>query len=111
MPIIKKIWTPTYVLVSGGFSFILMGMFYWIIDMLHFKKWTLIFVWIGVNPITIYLARNIMDFNALAKRFVGGDLALFMGDKIAYLLLNIVSVGLSLMLLRYLYNQKLFLKV
>ncbi len=111
MPIIKKIWTPTYVLVSGGYSFILMGIFYWIIDILHFKKWTLIFVWIGVNPITIYLGRNILDFNDLAKRFVGGDIALFLGDKIAYFMLNIVSVGLSLLLLRYLYQRKIFLKV
>jgi len=111
MPIIKKIWTPTYVLVSGGYSFILMGLFYWIIDVLHFKKWTLIFVWIGVNPITIYMARNILDFNGLAKRFVGGDIALLVGDKDAYLLLNIVSVGLSLLLLRFLYKRKIFIKL
>ena len=111
MPIIKKIWTPTYVLVAGGYSFMLMGIFYWIIDILHFKKWTLIFVWIGVNPITIYLARNVLNFNDLARRFVGGDIALAVGKDWAYLLLNIVSVGLSLVLLRFLYNRKIFIKV
>ncbi len=111
MPVIKKIWTPTYVLVAGGYSFMLMGFFYWIIDMLHFKEWTLIFVWIGVNPITIYLARNIMDFNDLARRFVGGNIAAAVGKDWAYLLLNIVSVALSLILLRFLFNRKIFIKV
>ena len=111
MPIIKKIWTPTYVLVAGGYSFMLMGLFYWIIDILHFKKWTLVFVWIGVNPITIYMGRNILNFNDLAKRFVGGDIAVAVGDDVAYLLLNIVSVGLSLLILRFLYKRKIFLKV
>ncbi len=111
MPIIKKIWTPTYVLVAGGYSFILMGVFYWIIDILHFKKWTLIFVWIGVNPITIYMVRHLFDLNDLALRFVGGDIALAVGKDWAYLLMNIVSVGLSLVLLRFLYNRKIFIKV
>ncbi len=111
MPIIKKIWTPTYVLVAGGYSFMLMGIFYLIIDVLHFKKWTLLFVWIGVNPITIYLARNVLDFNDLARRFVGGDIAAALGTDLAYLALNIVSVGLSLVLLRFLYNRKIFIKV
>lgn len=111
MPIIKRIWTPTYVLVAGGYSFILMGLFYWVIDILHFKKWTPIFVWIGVNPITIYVGRNVFDFNDLARRFVGGDIAQAVGDDLAYLLLNIVSVGLSLILLKFLYDRNIFIKV
>jgi len=111
MPIIKKIWTPTYVLVAGGYSFMLMGLFYYLIDIMHFKKWITIFVWIGVNPITIYMARNVMDFNDLARRFTGGDIADLLGKDLGYLALNIVSVGLSLLLLRLLYKHKIFIKV
>ena len=111
MPIIKKIWTPTYVLVAGGYSFMLIGIFFWLIDILHFTKWITIFVWVGVNPITIYLARNVMDFNDLARRITGGDIADFLGKDLAYLALNIVSVGLSLLLLRFLYKHKIFIKV
>jgi predicted acyltransferase len=111
MPIIKKIWSSTYVLVAGGLSFLLMGLLYWIIDVKKYQKWTLIFVWIGVNPITIYMARKLIDFNGLAKRFTGGTTDLHSPNEVGYLFTMVVSLLLSLVLLRYLYNKKLFLKV
>ena len=111
MPIIKKVWSSTYVLVAGGLSFILMGMFYWIIDVKKQKKWTLIFVWIGVNPITIYMLRKLVDFNKIATYFVGGTTDLKSPDTIGYLIAMIMSLVMSLLLLRFLYNRKIFIKV
>ncbi len=111
MPIIKKIWSSTYVLVAGGFSFILMGLFYWIIDVRGYKKWTLVFVWIGVNPITIYMLRKLVDFNKTATYIIGGTTDLHSPDAIGYLLAMIVSMILSLLLLRFLYKRKIFIKV
>ncbi len=111
LPIIKKIWTPTYVFVSGGYSFLLMGLFYWIIDVLHFNKWTLMFVWIGVNPIMIYMLTKIFSFQELARRFVGGNIEMFVGDEFYPLLLKTTSIVLALLLLRFMYNKKIFIKV
>jgi predicted acyltransferase len=111
MPVIKKIWSPTYVLVAGGYSMLLMGFFYWLIDVRGYRKWTTLFIWIGVNPITIYMARNLIDFNGLAKRVVGGDLAQMIGEKWAYFLAMVVSLAFSLILLRFMYHRKIFLKV
>lgn len=109
-PIIKKVWTSTYVMVAGGYSLILMGLFYYFIDVRGFRKWTTLFVWIGVNPITIYMARNLIDFGGISKKLAGGDLAILVGDQWAYLLSNIVSLGLSLLLLKFMYDRKIFLK-
>jgi len=111
MPIIKKVWSSTYVLVAGGLSFILMGIFYWIIDVKKQKKWTLIFVWIGVNPITIYMLRKLVDFNKIATNFVGGTTDLNSPDTIGYLIAMIMSLVMSLLLLRFLYDRKIFIKV
>jgi len=69
------------------------------------------FVWIGVNPITIYMARNLIDFNGPAKRLVGGDIASMVGEQWAYFLATAVSLGFSLIILRFLYNRKIFIKV
>jgi predicted acyltransferase len=110
-PVIKKVWTSTYVLVSGGYSFMLMGIFYFLIDVRGYKKWTTLFVWIGVNPITIYMARNLIDFNGPSKRLVGGDIALVVGEQWAYVLATAVSLAFSLILLRFMYNRKIFIKV
>jgi predicted acyltransferase len=110
-PIIKKVWTSSYVLVSGGFSLMLMGIFYFLIDIRGYKKWTTLFVWIGVNPITIYMARNLIDFNGPAKKLVGGNIALLVGEQWAYFLATAVSLAFSLIILRFLYNRKIFIKV
>jgi predicted acyltransferase len=110
-PIIKKIWTSSYVVVAGGYSSLLMGIFYLVIDVWKVKKWTLPFVWIGTNAITIYMARNILDFDGLAKRLVGGDVQTAVGEKWGFLLPTAVSFALTLLLVRYLYQRKIFLRV
>src|SRR5206468_401167 len=57
-PVIKKIWTSSYVLVAGGFSSILLGIFYWVVDVVKYRKWCQPLVWIGMYSITVYLANN-----------------------------------------------------
>src|SRR5258706_1146611 len=71
-PVIKKIWTSSYVLVAGGWSLLLLATFYWLVDVEGWKKWTFFFVVIGLNPITIYIADPIIDFDVIAKFFLGG---------------------------------------
>ena len=110
-PVIKKIWTSSYVLVTGGLSFALLGLFYLIVDIWKIQWWTAPFVWIGANPITIYLLRNVMNFNELADRFVGGSIAASVSEDTAYLLRMAVSLALSLLLLRFLYKRGIFLRV
>lgn len=110
-PVIKKIWTSSYVLVAGGYSFILLGVFYLILDIWKVQKWTIPFIWIGMNPITIYMARNLLNFNRLAERFVGGDLQTLVGEKIGYLMLTTVSLGLTLLFVRFLYRKNIFLRL
>ena len=72
-PIIKKIWTSSYVLVAGGYSALLLGFFYLVVDVWKCQKWCQPFVWIGMNSITVYLANNIINFDRLGLRFAGGD--------------------------------------
>src|SRR2546430_3538442 len=81
-PVIKKIWTSSYVLVAGGYSALLLGAFYQVVDIWKYQKWCQPFVWIGMNSITIYMANNIIGFRQLAARLVGGDLQNFLDTRI-----------------------------
>ena len=54
-PVIKKIWTSSYVLLAGGYSAMIFGVFYMIIDVWRLRAWSTPFVWIGANAITIYM--------------------------------------------------------
>jgi len=110
-PVIKRIWSPSYVLVAGGYSYVLLGLFYLVVDVWQYRKWVGPFVWIGANPLTIYLAREFVDFNAFAERFVGGSIANAVGPDVAYLLQMIVSLALSLLVVWFLYRKKIFLRV
>jgi len=58
-PINKNIWTSSYVLVSSGMAFLLLGTLYWFVDVLGYKKWTPFFVAFGSNAITAYVIHGI----------------------------------------------------
>ena len=61
-PVIKKIWTSSYVLVAGGCSAVLLGIFHQIIDVWNHQRWATPFIWIGANAITLYFAESIINF-------------------------------------------------
>ncbi|MEO7598612.1 MAG: heparan-alpha-glucosaminide N-acetyltransferase domain-containing protein, partial [Opitutus sp.] len=73
-PVIKKIWTSSYVLVAGGWSFLLLALFYYVVDVRQHRTWCQPFVWIGMNPITLYLASSVLSFYGVANRIVGGSI-------------------------------------
>jgi predicted acyltransferase len=70
-PVIKLMWTSSYVLISGGFSFLVLALFYWIVDVRGYKKWALGFIVIGMNSIAVYIATEIFDFRHVGNVFVG----------------------------------------
>src|SRR5262249_17913390 len=75
-PIIKNIWTSSYVLLAGGWSLLLLALFYLVIDVLGFRAWAYFFVVIGVNAITIYVGQALINFHYTAQVLFGGTAAL-----------------------------------
>jgi predicted acyltransferase len=71
-PIIKNLWTSSYVLYAGGWSLLFLALFYGVIDGLGWRWWAFFFVVIGANAITIYLASHIIGFEHAAKYLFGG---------------------------------------
>jgi predicted acyltransferase len=114
-PVIKKIWTSSYVLVAGGYSALLLGLFYLVVDVWKYQKWCQPFVWIGMNSITVYLANNIISFDRLALRFAGGDVRKFFDTTVVTgfgdLVVALVGLGLGLLLCHFLYRKKIFLRL
>ena len=114
-PVIKKIWTSSYVLVAGGWSAILLGVFHWIVDVRGWRRWAGPFVWIGMNSITIYLVSGIIDWPKLAARVTGGDLQKFLNTGlhpgVGDLLTALVAMSFSVFLAWFLHRRKIFLRV
>ncbi len=108
-PIIKKIWTSSYMLVAGGCSLELLALFYFVVDVKGFKKLAFPFVVIGVNSITIYMVSRIVRFDDVAKFFVSGLAALYPHSKDIILATGVVVA--EWLFLYLLYRKKMFLKV
>jgi len=108
-PIIKILWTSSYVLYAGGWSLLLLALFYWVIDVLGFRAWAYFFVVIGTNAITIYFLQNLVDFERIAEFFLHG-VARHAG-VLAALLLPLGAFLARWLFLWFLYRHRVFFKV
>lgn len=113
-PVIKNLWTSSFVLVAGGWSLLLLATFFYLIDVRGWRGWAQPFVWIGCNPLTIYLAANFISFNNLAARLLGGEVAgaldrLWQGS--GKLVLALTAATLCVLFCRFLYQRKIFLRL
>ncbi len=109
-PINKNLWTSSFVCFVGGLSLLLFSIFYLIIDVWQYKKWAFFFVVIGMNPITIYLANRIINFNAAGMFFFKG-IADLLPKSCEELIYSIAVTSVGWVFLYILYRKKIFLKV
>lgn len=110
-PVIKKLWTSSFVLVAVGYSSMFLGVFYLVVDVWKYQKWAQPFVWIGMNPITIYMIHNLVDLEKISRRFVGGDLnELYLG-RYGDLAVALVAMAITFGICRFLYQRKIFLRL
>ena len=109
VPIIKKIWTPSFAIYSAGFTLLVLALFYWICDVRRYTRWAKMFLVIGANSIFIYLFHEILGgyCNALARAALGliwqGP-----GSKFAALWL---TIGIQVGLCWELWRRRIFIRL
>jgi predicted acyltransferase len=110
-PINKNMWTSSFVLYAGGWSMLLLSVFYLVIDVVGLKKWCYPFVWIGMNSILIYMAAHgIINFESTSTFLFGGLVKSLSADwQAVWIGTGILLIQLGL--LYFLYKKKWFLKV
>ena len=109
-PIIKKMWTVSYVLKAGGVSALMLALFYYLIDVKGSKSWTLFFRVFGMNSITIYMGSRIIDFGDISRFFFNWTSVHF-NEKWGALFIAIGVLVIEWALLYFLYKKKIFLRV
>ncbi len=109
MPIIKKIWTSSMTLFSSGICFLLMALFYYIIDYKKIGKglkWLKIY---GMNSILAYMLYSIVDFSGVIHSILYG-VEQYIGNYYGALL-QMGSVSVISLILWIMYKNQVFLKV
>ncbi len=112
-PIVKKIWTPSWVLFSGGWCFLILAAFYAAIDVAQCRSWSFVFVVVGMNSMAAYLIAHLWD------DFIGRALITHLGDGWtkacgeAYqpLVGGAAVLAVEWLILLWMYRRKLFLRV
>jgi predicted acyltransferase len=103
-PIVKRIWTPSWVLFSGGICFWLTSAFHWVIEIKNYRKWAFPLVVIGMNSIAAYLIAHLFE------DFIASSLKIHFSERLAPVHGALILTGFWLILL-WMYKRKLFLKV
>jgi predicted acyltransferase len=113
-PIVKRIWTPGWVLLSGGICLIVLAVLYAIIDLAKWKKWAFPFIVVGVNPITFYiLSWTLVDaINSNLSRHLGPSFfKTIAGDTFGPLLGTICMVTTLWLIVYWMYKRKVYVRI
>ena len=110
LPLNKKLWTSTFVLVVGAISIALYAVMYYVVEVKGLQKWTFPFRVIGLNSITIYLLQQIVPFQTISNYFFGGA-ANLLPEAWGAVLLSAGYVVICWLVLYFLYKKKVFLKI
>jgi predicted acyltransferase len=106
-PIIKHIWTSSFALFSAGLCFFLLALFYWVIDIIGFKKWAFFFIVIGSNALFIYSFMGVV-MSFIPKSFINTVLVANPGVQ------GLIFVGVlstEWLMLYAMYRKQIFIKV
>ena len=108
-PIVKKIWTSSFVLASSGICYLLLAFFYWVIDVKGKIKWAFPLKVIGRNAITAYVLSHVFNFPKIANYLLFG-LEKYLGAY--YEVINTIGgFGLLYLLLWYMHKNNTFIKI
>ncbi len=112
-PIIKRICTSSFILVSGGWTILTLALSYWLIDMKGWNKGVMFFVIVGMNPLFIYLFAHVggADFiSEIVRPFTSSVLG-WTGELSTTIITSLITLYLLWYLTYWLYKRRIFIKI
>ena len=109
-PINKHLWSSSFIFLTSGLSFLFLMVFYWIIDVLGYKKWSFFFRVIGTNSLVIYLVMRFVDLNESSRLLFFG-IYKYAGEKWLDVFNALGALIIVWLFLYFLYRNKIFVKV
>ena len=112
-PVVKRIWTPSWTLFSGGWCFLLLAAFYLVMDVAQWRVWAFPLTVIGVNSIAAYCAAHLFAgfLRDALCRHLGMRFFIAFGPAYQPLLLGGCVLSLLWLMLFWMYRRSLFLRV
>jgi heparan-alpha-glucosaminide N-acetyltransferase len=112
-PVVKRIWTPSWTLFSGGICFLFLAGFCWLTEIKGWRKWSFPLVVIGMNSIAAYLIAHLWERFIIDsfRIHLGPHFFQFLGTGLEPLLRGTAVLLVYWLILYWMYRRKLFLRV
>jgi predicted acyltransferase len=112
-PVVKRIWTPSWVLFSGGWCLLLLAAFYFVVEMRGWKAWTFPLLVIGMNSIAAYYMDHLwLSFiRSALTTHLGKNAFLVFGKAYESLLFGGATLLVLWLILLWMYRRKIFLRI
>ena len=112
-PVVKRIWTPSWTLFSGGLCYLLLAAFSWVIDVKGYRRWAFWLVVVGLNSIAAYMIAHLGDAFIVSafKTHLGQGIFAVLGTGLEPLVQGAVVLGIYWLVLYWMFKRKLFLRV
>ncbi len=109
-PVVRSLWSSSFVLVTCGITTLLLAVFYWLIDIRGYKKWAFFFIVFGVNSIAIYMMAHMFDFKLIGNIVIGGFSSLF-PSNVQDFIQAVGAMTVMWLIMYYMYLKKTFIKI
>jgi predicted acyltransferase len=109
-PIVKRIWTPSFVLYTGGWVLLVAALLYWIIDMRGARRWTFPFVVVGMNSLVMYLLAALVA--GWTRRTLNTHLGAAIFDSTYRPILESLAIlAIFWLVCLWLYRRRIFIRI
>src|SRR5436190_3225157 len=112
-PVVKSIWTPSWVLFSGGWCFLFMAAAYILVDIWGQRKLAMPLIIVGMNSIVAYCLAHVFQAFAFSsfRRVFGWETFKFFGDAFEPLFYGAVVLAFLWLVLFVMYRFKIFVRI
>jgi len=108
VPVVMKLWTTSYGLVTAGWTCLMFLFFYWMIDLQAWRRWSFPFAVIGANAIFIYMFRSLIHLGSIVGVFTQGIARLLPGSGV--LAEEVAVLVVEWLILFWMYKRRIFIK-
>jgi len=112
-PIVKRIWTPSWTLFSGGWVVLFLAAYYYVIDVKGYKKWTYPFLVVGANSIAMYVLVHVATDYLTRSWVIHLGRAPFeaLGPVFAPVLLGACTLAVFWLMLAWMYRHRVYVRI
>jgi predicted acyltransferase len=112
-PVVKRIWTPSWTLFSGGWCFLILALFCWIMEVRGYRRWAFPLIVIGMNSIAAYLIAHLFESFIVSSFRIHFGPSVFdlLGTGLRPLVQGFAVLLVYWLILFWMYRRKLFLRI